>query len=49
MADAEGLVQDAFVKAFARWGRIGRPDRPGAWGQRVAIRDAVRFARRGPV
>ena len=47
VADAEGLVQDAFVKAFTRWGRIGRYDRPGAWVQRVAIRDAVRFARRG--
>jgi len=45
--DAEGLVQDAFVKAFARWGRISRYDRPGAWIQRVAIRDAVRFSRRG--
>ena len=48
VADAEGLVQDAFVKAFTRWGRIGRYDRPGAWIQRVAIRDAVRFSRRGP-
>ena len=48
VADAEGLVQDAFVKAFARWGRISRYDRPGAWIQRVAIRDAVRFARRSP-
>lgn len=47
VADAEGLVQDAFVKAFTRWGRISRCDRPGAWIQRVAIRDAVRFSRRG--
>ncbi len=46
VADAEGVVQDAFVKAFARWARISRYDRPGAWVQRVAIRDAVRFARR---
>lgn len=45
-ADAEGIVQDAFVKAYARWGRIGRYDRPGAWVRRVAIRDAVRLAER---
>jgi RNA polymerase sigma-70 factor (ECF subfamily) len=45
-ADAEAVVQDAFVKAFTRWKRIGRYDRPGAWVQRVAIRDGVRFAAR---
>jgi len=45
-ADAEGVVQDAFVKAFARWPRLARYDRPGAWIQRVAIRDAVRLAQR---
>jgi RNA polymerase sigma-70 factor (ECF subfamily) len=47
VADAEAVVQDAFVKAFTRWRRIGRYDRPGAWIQRVAVRDAVRFAGRG--
>jgi RNA polymerase sigma-70 factor (ECF subfamily) len=46
VADAEGVVQDAFVKAFARWRRIGGYDRPGAWVRRVAVRDAVRFAER---
>lgn len=46
VADAEAVVQDAFVKAFTRWKRIGRYDRPGAWVRRVAIRDAVRFAER---
>lgn len=46
VADAEPVVQDAFVKAFTRWRRIGRYDRPGAWIQRVAVRDAVRFAER---
>lgn len=44
--DAEALTQDAFVKAYTRWRRVGRYDRPGAWVQRVAIRDAVRFAER---
>lgn len=44
--DAEAIAQDAFVKAYTRWTRIGRYDRPGAWIRRVAIRDAVRFADR---
>jgi RNA polymerase sigma-70 factor (ECF subfamily) len=44
--DAEALTQDAFVKAYLRWPRVGRYDRPGAWVRRVAIRDAVRFAER---
>ncbi len=47
VADAEAVAQDAFVKAFTRWRRIGQYDRPGAWIRRVAIRDAVRFAERG--
>lgn len=41
VADAEAVTQDAFVKAFTRWRRIGGYDRPGAWVQRVAVRDAV--------
>lgn len=44
--DAEAVTQDAFIKAYTRWRRVGRYDRPGAWVQRVAIRDAVRFAER---
>lgn len=44
--DAEAVTQDAFVKAFARWTKVGGYDAPGAWIQRVAIRDAVRVARR---
>jgi RNA polymerase sigma-70 factor, ECF subfamily len=44
--DAEAIVQDAFVKAMARWARIRRYDRPGAWVRRVAIRDAVRHSGR---
>ena len=46
LAEAEGVAQDAFVKAYTRWRRIGRYDRPGAWVRRVAIRDAVRVAER---
>ncbi len=30
-------VQDAFVRAYARWGRISRYERPAAWVVRVAI------------
>lgn len=44
--DAEAVTQDAFLKAFVRWKRLSRYDRPGAWIRRVAIRDAVRFAER---
>jgi RNA polymerase sigma-70 factor, ECF subfamily len=44
--DAEAIVQEAFVKAMARWTRLRRFDRPGAWVRRVAIRDAVRLATR---
>jgi RNA polymerase sigma-70 factor (ECF subfamily) len=44
--DGEAVVQDAFLKAFVRWRRISRYDRPGAWVRRVAIRDAVRVAGR---
>jgi RNA polymerase sigma-70 factor (ECF subfamily) len=40
------VVQDAFVKAYVRWRRLARYDRPGAWVRRVAIRDAVRIAAR---
>ena len=47
VADAEGVTQDAFLKALTRWRRISQYDRPGAWVRRVAIRDAVRFAERG--
>jgi RNA polymerase sigma-70 factor (ECF subfamily) len=46
VADAEAVVQDAFVKAYVRWARLSRYDRPGAWVRRVAIRDAVRVAQR---
>lgn len=46
VGDAEAIVQEAFVKAMARWSRVRRFDRPGAWVRRVAIRDAVRHATR---
>jgi RNA polymerase sigma-70 factor, ECF subfamily len=46
VGDGEAVAQEAFLKAFVRWRRIGRYDKPGAWVRRVAIRDAVRVAGR---
>ncbi len=34
---AADCVQEAFVKAYARWRRISRYDQPLAWVRRVAI------------
>ena len=42
---AADCVQDAFCKAYARWGKISRFDQPIAWVRHVAlnsIRDDVR-------
>ncbi|MDO8361366.1 MAG: sigma-70 family RNA polymerase sigma factor [Actinomycetota bacterium] len=35
--DGEDAVQDAMVKAFIRWDRVGRLDLPGAWCHRVLL------------
>lgn len=43
---AQDIAQDAFVKLVPRWDRVSRYDRPGAWVRRVAIRLAIRSARR---
>jgi RNA polymerase sigma-70 factor (ECF subfamily) len=43
---AEDVAQDAFTQLFRNWAKISRYDRPGAWVRRVAIRLAVRHARR---
>jgi RNA polymerase sigma-70 factor (ECF subfamily) len=37
---AADCVQEAFVKAYTRWGRISRYDEPLAWVRRVAINQA---------
>jgi RNA polymerase sigma-70 factor (ECF subfamily) len=39
---AEDMTQEAFARAFARWGRVRALDKPGAWVRRVAIRAALR-------
>ncbi|HRW36191.1 MAG: sigma-70 family RNA polymerase sigma factor [Acidimicrobiales bacterium] len=43
---AEEIVQDAFERAYRRWRRVSRLDRPGAWVRRVAINEAISQTRR---
>jgi len=46
---AEDVVQEAFVRASARWEKVRAYDRPDAWVRRVALnlaRSHVRGARR---
>lgn len=43
---AREIAQDAFVAMLVHWRKVSRYDNPGAWARRVAIRDAVRVARR---
>ncbi|HVF74777.1 MAG TPA: sigma-70 family RNA polymerase sigma factor [Acidimicrobiales bacterium] len=39
---AKEVTNEAFARLYARWARISRYDKPGAWVRRVAIRLAVR-------
>ena len=43
---AEDIVQDAFTKLLQNWRTVSHYERPEAWVRRVAIRIAVRDARR---
>jgi RNA polymerase sigma-70 factor (ECF subfamily) len=45
-AAAEDLAQESFTELLLRWDRISTYERPDAWVRRIAIRKAVRFARR---
>ena len=45
-AEAEELVQDAFVKLLPRWGRVSRYDQPEAWVRHVAVRALISRRRR---
>jgi RNA polymerase sigma-70 factor (ECF subfamily) len=45
-ADAEEVVQDAFVRLVPRWSRVSAYDDPAAWLRRVAHRLAVSRWRR---
>ena len=42
---ADDCVQEAFIRAFARWRRVSRYDNPATWVRRVAInlsKDVIR-------
>lgn len=44
---AADATADAFVKAFQRWDRVSRMDRPDGWVYRVALNEGRRhFSRR---
>jgi RNA polymerase sigma-70 factor (ECF subfamily) len=43
---ARDIAQEAFIQLFTRWQRVSRYEMPEAWLRRVAIRMAVRAARR---
>lgn len=45
-ARAEDIAQDAFMKLLQNWRTVSQYERPDAWVRRVAIRMAVRDARR---
>jgi RNA polymerase sigma-70 factor (ECF subfamily) len=44
--EAQEVTQEAFTRAWVRWGRIGRYDDPGAWVRRVAWNLATSRIRR---
>jgi RNA polymerase sigma-70 factor (ECF subfamily) len=46
---AEDVTQEAFIQLLAHWRKVSRYERPEAWVRRVAIRLAVRTARRDRV
>ena len=43
---AADATADAFVKAYRRWDRVSRMDRPDGWVYRVAFNEARRHHRR---
>jgi DNA-directed RNA polymerase specialized sigma24 family protein len=43
---AEDIAQDAFVQLLRHWPKVSAYERPEAWVRRVAIRLAMRHARR---
>ena len=45
-ARAEEIAQDAFVQLLRHWAKVGQYESPSAWLRRVAIRLAVKEARR---
>jgi RNA polymerase sigma-70 factor, ECF subfamily len=45
-AEAEELVQEAFVRCYRHWRRVSGYDRPGAWLRRVVLNLAASRGRR---
>ena len=43
---AEDIAQEAFTQLLRNWQKISGYERPDAWVRRIAIRLAVRYARR---
>src|SRR4051812_13735565 len=43
---AQEVTQEAFIKVFAKWGRVSRYERPDRWVRKVAMRLAIRAASR---
>ena len=43
---AEDVAQEAFGQLYVHWTKVSQYDQPQAWVRRVAIRMAVRLARR---
>jgi RNA polymerase sigma-70 factor (ECF subfamily) len=43
---AEEVAQEAFTQLLVHWRKVSRYERPESWVRRVAIRQAVRTARR---
>lgn len=46
VAIAEDIAQESLERAYARWDRVGRLERPGAWVRRVAINRAISVIRK---
>jgi RNA polymerase sigma-70 factor, ECF subfamily len=44
---AEDVAQDAFTQLYLNWVKVSGYERPDAWVRRIAMRMAVRAARRG--
>lgn len=45
-AEAEELVQDAFVTAQRNWDRVGDYENPGAWMRHVLVNRCISFQRK---
>jgi RNA polymerase sigma-70 factor (ECF subfamily) len=44
--EARDLAQEAFARAYERWGHVSKLERPGAWVQRVVANLAISHQRR---